>query len=131
MSKKKPTQPPVLPASRDLVPVGPRHVQTKYQGKRDENGLKPSTSRALILRNGKFGARGTGEIMLAGRMSGREKLDLLAGLFNSVALHATPQIRSRGPRFTEITYGCDVSPQVGEMRKDCRLSIQWCDYPSD
>ncbi|KAF8844311.1 hypothetical protein BDN67DRAFT_765829 [Paxillus ammoniavirescens] len=78
MSKKKPTQPPVLPASRDLVPVGPRHVQTKYQGKRDENGLKPSTSRALVLRNGKFGARGTGEIMLAGRMSGREKLDLLA-----------------------------------------------------
>ncbi|KIK92133.1 hypothetical protein PAXRUDRAFT_830231 [Paxillus rubicundulus Ve08.2h10] len=78
MSKKKPIQPPVLSASRDLVPVGPRHVQTKYQGKRDENGLKPSTSRALVLRNGKFGARGTGEVMLAGRMSGREKLDLLA-----------------------------------------------------
>ncbi|KAN0091136.1 hypothetical protein V8E55_004702 [Tylopilus felleus] len=70
MSKKKPTQ--------DLVSVGPKHVQKKYHGKRDENGLKPSTSRALILRNGKDGARGTGELMLAGRMTGREKLDLLA-----------------------------------------------------
>ncbi|KAF9227359.1 hypothetical protein BS17DRAFT_775364 [Gyrodon lividus] len=79
MSKKKPSRPPVLSASRDLVPVGPRHMQVKHQGKRDENGLRPSTSRALVLRNGKFGARGTGEIMLAGRMYGREKLDLLAG----------------------------------------------------
>lgn len=76
MSKKKPTQ--------DLVSVGPKHVQKKYHGKRDENGLKPSTSRALILRNGKDGARGTGELMLAGRMTGREKLDLLAGTFISV-----------------------------------------------
>lgn len=76
MSKKKPNKPPL---SRDLIPVGPKHVQTKFHGKRDQNGLKPSTSRALVLRNGKYGARGTGEIILAGRMSGREKLDLLAG----------------------------------------------------
>ncbi|KIJ67776.1 hypothetical protein HYDPIDRAFT_107270 [Hydnomerulius pinastri MD-312] len=68
----------MLSSSRDLVPVGPRHVQVKYQGKRDENGLKPSTSRALVLRNGKYGAFGTGEVMLASKMSGREKLDLLA-----------------------------------------------------
>ncbi|KAG1878280.1 hypothetical protein F4604DRAFT_1923849 [Suillus subluteus] len=62
-SKKKPAKvPPVLSTSRDLVPVGPRHVQaSKHGGKRDENGFKPTTSRALVLRNGKFGARGTGE----------------------------------------------------------------------
>ncbi|KAG1746133.1 hypothetical protein EDB19DRAFT_1894277 [Suillus lakei] len=80
-SKKKPAKvPPVLSTSRDLVPVGPRQVQvSKHGGKRDENGLKPTTSRALVLRNGKFGARGTGEVMLSSKMSGREKLDLLAG----------------------------------------------------
>jgi hypothetical protein len=79
-SKKKPAKvPPVLSTSRDLVPVGPRHVQvSKHGGKRDENGLKPTTSRALVLRNGKFGARGTGEVILSSKMSGREKLDLLA-----------------------------------------------------
>jgi len=79
MSKKKPNKPQHLPVSQELISVGPKHVQTKYLGKRDESGLKPSTSRALVLRNGKYGARGTGEVILAGRISGREKLDLLAG----------------------------------------------------
>lgn len=67
--------------SRDLVPVGPRHVSTKVrnQTKRNENGDKPTTARALVLRNGKHGARGTGEVMLVTKLSGREKLDLLAG----------------------------------------------------
>ncbi|EGO00109.1 hypothetical protein SERLA73DRAFT_167949 [Serpula lacrymans var. lacrymans S7.3] len=81
MSKntKKAVKPPIkLSASRDVVSVAPRHVSVKYQGKRDENGLRPSTSRALVLRNGKYGARGTGELMLASKISGREKLDLLA-----------------------------------------------------
>ncbi|GBE81159.1 hypothetical protein SCP_0308850 [Sparassis crispa] len=64
--------------SRDLVPVGPRHLSAKNQTKRDENGDKPTTARALVLRNGKYGARGTGELMAMGKMSGREKLDLLA-----------------------------------------------------
>ena len=77
MSKKKSTK---SPTTRDLVPVGPRDVQISHHGKRDQNGLKPTTSRALVLRNGKCGARGTGEVMLAGRISGREKLDLLAGM---------------------------------------------------
>lgn len=79
MSKKKPN-------SQDLIPVGPKHVQNKYNGKRDVNGLKPSTSRALVLRNGKYGARGTGEVILAGRITGREKLDLLAGTVISLIL---------------------------------------------
>ncbi|KAG6866749.1 hypothetical protein C0991_011408 [Blastosporella zonata] len=69
-----------LSKSRSLVPVGPRHVATKKKthGIRDENGERPTTTRALVLRNGKYGARGTGEMMLVTKLSGREKLDLLA-----------------------------------------------------
>lgn len=77
-TKTKPAK-PILSSSRDLVPVGPREVFAKNASRRDENGNKPLTARALVLRNGKYGARGTGEIVLAGKMSGREKLDLLAG----------------------------------------------------
>lgn len=84
-------------ASRDLVPVGPRHVSTKAPGhlsvrgnkngsKRDENGQKPSTSRAIVLRNGKYGARGSGELMLASKLTGREKLDLLAGMIQDIKI---------------------------------------------
>lgn len=69
---------PALSTSRDLVPVGPREVFAKNLSRRDENGNKPLTARALVLRNGKYGARGTGELMAMGRMSGREKLDLLS-----------------------------------------------------
>ncbi|KII92754.1 hypothetical protein PLICRDRAFT_37552 [Plicaturopsis crispa FD-325 SS-3] len=76
--KKLVKAPPVLSTSTDLVPVGPRHIQQKYQGRRDENGERPTTVRALVLRNGKYGARGTGEIVLTSKISGREKLDLLA-----------------------------------------------------
>ncbi|KAF5380464.1 hypothetical protein D9615_004625 [Tricholomella constricta] len=79
--KPKHSKPAATPsASRSLVPVGPRHVSTrgKNHGTRDENGEKPTTTRALILRNGKHGARGTGELVLATKLSGREKLDLLA-----------------------------------------------------
>ncbi|KAJ6500171.1 hypothetical protein C8R47DRAFT_1211730 [Mycena vitilis] len=64
--------------SNALVPVGARHLSAKRQTKRDENGDKPTTARALILRNGKHGARGTGEMMLVTKLLGREKLDLLA-----------------------------------------------------
>ena len=77
-------------ALRDLVPVGPRHVSTKAPGhlsvrssknqsKRDKRGELPTTSRAMVLRNGKHGARGTGELMVVSKLTGREKLDLLAG----------------------------------------------------
>lgn len=79
--KPPPNKPkPTLSKSRALVPVGPREVFKKHAGReRDANGHKPLTARALVLRNGKHGAMGTGEIVLASRMSGREKLDLLAG----------------------------------------------------
>jgi hypothetical protein len=65
--------------SRDLVPTGSKHLSAKAPSVRNEKGEKPTTARALILRNGKYGARGTGEIVLAKKIPGREKLDLLAG----------------------------------------------------
>ncbi|KNZ80873.1 hypothetical protein J132_04097 [Termitomyces sp. J132] len=69
-----------LSKSSSLIPFGPRDVASKKknQGIRDENGEKPTTARAMVLRNGKYGARGTGEIILVSKLSGREKLDLLA-----------------------------------------------------
>lgn len=77
-----PNAKPKSAPSNVLVPVGPRHIvpkNPKLPGKRQPEE-KPTTSRALVLRNGKYGARGTGEIMLMSKMSGREKLDLLAGM---------------------------------------------------
>jgi hypothetical protein len=82
-SSRKPAS---APKSKDLVPIGPREViaskKHTWSSKRDEYGNKPTTLRALVLRNGKHGAMGTGEVAMSRiRMSGREKLDLLAGLF--------------------------------------------------
>ena len=68
-----------MSTSRDLVPIGKRDVIAKNPTQRDENGNKPLTAKALVLRNGKYGARGTGELVAVGKMSGREKLELLAG----------------------------------------------------
>jgi hypothetical protein len=82
MSKAKPTKSPIVPSSsRDLVPVGPRHLTAKTHVKRNEDGERPTTARALVLRNGKYGARGTGELMLLSKITGREKLELLAGTY--------------------------------------------------
>ncbi len=69
--------------SQALVTTGPKELVAKrIHGKRDENGQRPTTARALILRNGKYGAMGTGEVTLSNKMSGREKLELLAGKFS-------------------------------------------------
>ncbi|KJA27891.1 hypothetical protein HYPSUDRAFT_35071 [Hypholoma sublateritium FD-334 SS-4] len=75
--------PPRAKPETQLVPVGKKEVFSKtnparQHGKRDEQGQRPTTSKALILRNGKYGSQGTGELMHMGKMSGREKLDLLA-----------------------------------------------------
>jgi hypothetical protein len=78
---------PAPPKSRDLVPVGPRHVAAKHHKKRNENGHLPTTARALVLRNGKHGAMGAGELMLTRKMSGWEKLDLLGGKCSQTAIH--------------------------------------------
>ncbi|KAF8829046.1 hypothetical protein HHX47_DHR3000898 [Lentinula edodes] len=65
--------------SRDLISTGPKDVQ-KHHGKHDERQreVRPTTERALVLRNGKYGAQGTGELILMTKMTGRDKLDLLA-----------------------------------------------------
>lgn len=73
--------PPKAPkeSSGALVRTGPKTVQKHHKhGKLDDNGKLPTTSRALVLRNGKHGSQGTGELMVS-KISGREKLDLLAG----------------------------------------------------
>lgn len=76
----KPLPGPATPSKRtELVPVGSRQVQVKHPGRLDENGLLPSTARALVLRNGKQGAMGTGELMSLRKPIGREKLELLGG----------------------------------------------------
>lgn len=83
--------------SKVLVPVGPRHIvpkSTKSLGKRQPEE-KPTTSRALVLRNGKYGTRGTGEVMLMSKMSGREKMDLLAGKSST-----SPRVPSKRPNIT-------------------------------
>ncbi|KAF8502264.1 hypothetical protein F5888DRAFT_1800741 [Russula emetica] len=75
----KPPPGSALPSKRtDLVKLGSRQVQVKHPTRLDENGLLPSTARALVLRNGKQGAMGTGELMSLRKPIGREKLDLLA-----------------------------------------------------
>ena len=77
---KKATGPPSK--SRELVRTGPKEVvvKTRHHGRKfDANGLLPTTSRALVLRNGKQGAMGSGEMVLSQKISGREKLELLAG----------------------------------------------------
>lgn len=85
VSKMPPKQTRKAPAppskSRELVRTGPKELVVKknWHVRRDENGQRPTTTRALVLRNGKHGAMGTGEVVLSTRISGREKLELLAG----------------------------------------------------
>lgn len=66
--------------SKDVVPVGKRDVfQNAATKKSEAEKKKPSTTKALVLRDGKHGARGTGELMLQSKLGGREKFDLLSG----------------------------------------------------
>ncbi|CAA7261735.1 unnamed protein product [Cyclocybe aegerita] len=71
---------PKVSTSKDLVATGPKEVFSNAATKPGKRAPqeKATTTRALVLRNGKYGARGTGEVMLMSRMSGREKMDLLA-----------------------------------------------------
>ncbi|KAK7685171.1 hypothetical protein QCA50_011534 [Cerrena zonata] len=66
--------------SSAVVPTGPKHLwHDRGQGSsRKLGGIKPSTERALVLRNGKHGVQGTGEVIMFNKMQGREKLELLA-----------------------------------------------------
>ncbi|KAL1736146.1 hypothetical protein EV714DRAFT_242551 [Schizophyllum commune] len=65
------------PATKDLVKKGPSALQ-KSANKKQDAAEKPTTQRAIVIRNGKYGARGTGEVQLVTKLAGREKLDLLA-----------------------------------------------------
>ena len=68
---------------KEIVATGPKQLsQTAFATRKRRDFLvRPTTSRALILRNGKHGAIGTGELMaLRKKLSGKEKLDLLAGM---------------------------------------------------
>lgn len=67
-------------SSKALVAIGPSHLSTGIVTERAENVLRPTTSRALVLRNGRYGTMGTGELVsLRRKLTGKEKLDLLAG----------------------------------------------------
>ena len=92
-------------AKQQLIPVGKRDVLAKSQPKdgKQEKGPKPTTEKALILRNGKYGARGTGELMLMGRMTGREKMDLLAGKQGSLMHTSVTLTDGAYPRMQKIS----------------------------
>lgn len=64
-----------------LTRTGPKEVisHPSKSTKRKEYVEKPTTTRALVLRNGKHGAMGTGEVFMLNKITGKEKLDLLAG----------------------------------------------------
>ena len=67
--------------SSAVVPTGPKGVW--HDGptrRRKAGGTKPSTERALVLRNGKEGINGTGEVTMFTKLFGRQKLELLAGM---------------------------------------------------
>jgi len=91
--------PPRRSASlKELVVIGPRLSQAATVTGRAEGLLRPTTTRALGLRNGKYGTMGTGELVpLRRKLAGKEKLDLLAGTksqyFAASAIHSP----CRGP----------------------------------
>lgn len=120
--KAAPRPKPPLSKSRELVPVGPREVFKKSHGRqRDENGHKPLTARALVLRNGKHGAMGTGEVVLASRMSGREKLDLLAGTYTVIDASRERLGHGHADRGShEASVDCAV--QAGCVSQNCGLA---------
>lgn len=67
-----------VPDVRAIVPKGAQGVRSKVKAEKEKSLVLKSTQRAMQLRNGKGGSFGTGELVLS-KMSGREKLELLAG----------------------------------------------------
>ena len=71
--------------TKDSVELRGQLVSRSYNGltagrnARESGPQRPTTARALVLRNGKHGAMGSGEIMSPNstRISGREKLKIL------------------------------------------------------
>ena len=74
--------PPRRAQSSAIVPTGPKDVwYDAPTPRRKQGGTKPSTERALVLRNGKEGINGSGEVIMFTKLFGRETLELLAGMF--------------------------------------------------
>jgi len=77
-SAPKPRKPPS--ASKEVISVGRKDVfKNTGDGQPETFKERPTTTKAMVLRNGKHGAMGTGEVVLLSKIGGREKLDLLAG----------------------------------------------------
>ena len=99
-----------------LVKTGPKEiVAKKHRAQRDENGHRPTTAQALILRRSKYGPVGEGEVVASTKISGREKLDLLAGVFT-----LSP---GRAP-FTDRLFSSIRGPH-NEIRLDHSHSVQF------
>lgn len=109
----RPLPSPAVSSNRtDLVTRGSRQVQVKHPSRLDENGLLPSTARALVLRTGKQGVMGTGELMSLRKPVGREKLDLLGGKLPSDGIILTEHLAlslKRGPSCT-VDQKCSCGP---------------------
>ncbi len=125
-----PKKPPAKPSaqqskSQALVTTGPKEVvHKKTHSKRDADGHKPTTARALVLRNGKYGSMGTGEVILATKMSGREKLELLAGMKMHIVARKGECSSSAQRGFgRELRTGFSDAFQCPEGYENCRGSV--------
>ena len=74
---KKPPNKTNASHSGSVVKKGAQGVSSRGKNAGEKAVVLASTVRALQLRNGKGGSFGTGEVV---RISGREKLELLAGM---------------------------------------------------
>jgi len=112
--------------SNALVARGKREI-IHASSARKSLGQKPSTSRALILRNAKFGAVGSGEVQLFNkRIFGQEKLDLLAEDLIANAVRA-PFDFEKLKRSVEAEYEAYAS-QIENLRDP---EFSWCDLVAE
>ena len=113
-------------AARDVVPVGPRQLFGDSSNKKSTDKVKPSTTKALVLRNGKYGAMGTGELVLTSKLGGREKLDLLSGQSHILSDNrSSDSYATRGLRQKSINCS-SKSISTWRLHQDCRISTKRC-----
>jgi len=91
MTSKHKSKTESKPQGKDLVKAGPRAVFIDSDKARKLREDKPTTSRALVLRNAKLALQGNVDPASKQRISGREKLDLLAGGFTLSSLELSSQ----------------------------------------
>ena len=133
MPHLKPTPKPGKPPSKEVVPVGRRDVfKNSGAGRPETFKERPTTTKALVLRNGKHGAMGSGEVVLLSKIGGREKLDLLAGTRlhhqrykDNTGLDAPPSLVNRG-LYCQGGESSGNPLQIGTMRQDRRVPAKWC-----